>query len=129
MQPNVMISIGSFNAALAIALSAFGAHGLQHHLDAIQLQTFKTATDFHLWHALGIVLIGLIAQNQSVTTYTRIAWLMLIGIFLFCGSLYILSIAGIRWMGWITPFGGLSFIGAWSWLAWVTLSSSNKTEN
>ena len=89
MRANVIISIGSFNAAIAIALSAFAAHGLQDHLDANNLQTFKTACDFHLWHGLGIMLIGLVAHNQTTANTTYIAWLMLLGVILFCGSLYL----------------------------------------
>ena len=118
MRANVIISVGSFNAAIAIALSAFAAHGLQQHLDANSLQTFKTACEFHLWHGLGIILLGLIAHIQTTISSSSIAWLMLIGIILFCGSLYLLSTIGIRWLGWITPFGGIAFIAAWTWLAW-----------
>ena len=128
MRPNVIISVGSFNAAIAIALGAFAAHGLQHHLDAHNLQTFKTACDYHLWHALGIILIGLIAQKQITSdNYSRVAWLMLAGILLFSGSLYLLSTSGIRWLGWITPFGGMTLIIAWCWLGFLTLKS--KLEN
>lgn len=125
MRPNVIISVGSFNAAIAIALGAFAAHGLEQHLDANNLQTFKTACDFHLWHALGVILIGLIAQRHTVKGYSRIAWLMLSGILLFCGSLYLLSTLGIPWLGWITPFGGMAFILAWLWLGLLSLKSSN----
>ena len=121
MRSNVIISVGGFNAALSIALGAFAAHGLQQHLDAANLQTFKTAADFHLWHALGLILIGLIAEKQTSTSYTSVAWLMLIGIMLFSGSLYVLAVSGIRWLGWITPFGGMAFIIAWTWLAWAAL--------
>ena len=128
MRPNVIISVGSFNAAIAIALGAFAAHGLEQHLDTHYLQTFKTAGDFHFWHALGLILIGLIARTQTYRACSRIAWLMLVGIILFCGSLYLLSTTGVRWLGWITPFGGMAFILAWLWLGIVTLthSESNK---
>ena len=121
MKPNVIISIGSFNAALAIILSAFAAHGLKQHLDATSLQVFKTACEFHFWHAAGLILIGIIAQRQHAPGCSRIAWLMLLGILLFSGSLYALSTMNLRWLGWITPFGGLSFIFAWGWLGWLML--------
>lgn len=122
MSPNVIISVGSFNAALAITLSAFAAHGLQQHLDNHQLQTFKTACEFHLWHGFGITLLGLI--TPSIRSVSRIAWLMLSGILLFCGSLYVLSTTGLRWMAWITPFGGVAFIAAWIWLSWAALKNN-----
>ena len=124
MKHNVIISVGSFNAALAIALGAFAAHGLENHLDTRSIQVFNTAADFHFWHALGLMLIGLIAKNNPQANYSGIAGLMNLGILLFCGSLYILSTTGMTWLGIITPFGGTSFILAWSWLAWKSLRQS-----
>lgn len=121
MKHNVIISIGSFNAALAIALGAFAAHGLENHLDNRSIQVFNTAADFHFWHALGIILVGLIAKSSPNINYSVIASLMNLGIILFCGSLYVLSTTGIKWLGMITPFGGTAFIVAWLWLAWKTL--------
>ncbi len=123
MKHNVIISVGSFNAALAIALGAFAAHGLEQHLDERSIQVFNTAADFHFWHALGIILVGLIAKNLTSDNYSTIAGLMNLGIILFCGSLYVLSTTGIKWLGMITPFGGTAFIIAWLWLAWKTLRS------
>ena len=121
MRDNVIISIGSFNAALAIGLGAFAAHGLKQHLDACSLAIFNTATDFHFWHALGLILVGLMAKNMPQQNFSTPAWLMIAGILLFCGSLYTLAGAGIAWLGAITPFGGVSFILAWVWLAWQVL--------
>ena len=125
MKHNVIISMGSFNAALAIALGAFAAHGLEKHLDERSIQVFNTAADFHFWHALGIILIGVIAKNSAKTNYSAIAGLMNLGIILFCGSLYVLSTTGLKWLGMITPFGGSAFIIAWLWLAWKTLHSQD----
>ena len=122
MRTNVIISVGSFNIALAIALSAFAAHGLEQFLDIKQLQTFKTACEFHLWHGLGIILLGLV--SLSIPSAGKIVWLMLIGILLFCGSLYILSTTELGWIGWITPFGGIAFIASWVWLSWIVLRRS-----
>ena len=120
MKHNVIISIGSFNAALAIAFGAFAAHGLEKHLDERSLQVFNTAADFHFWHALGLVLIGILAKIDDHSNYSGIAGLMSLGILLFCGSLYILSKTGMTWLGMITPLGGTAFIIAWLWLAWCT---------
>lgn len=121
MKHNVIISVGSFNAALAIALGAFAAHGLEKHLDERSIQVFNTAADFHFWHALGIILVGVIAKASPKINYSSIAILMNLGIILFCGSLYVLSTTGIKWLGMITPFGGTAFIIAWTWLAWKSL--------
>ena len=128
MRTNVIISLGSFNAAIAIALAAFAAHGLEQHLDTPQLTTFKTACDFHFWHALAIVLTGLLGQRQRTQSYTRIAWLMLAGIVLFSGSLYLLSTTGLQWLGWVTPFGGLAFILSWMWLTAAALLQGDLDE-
>ena len=125
MKHNVIISVGSFNAALAIALGAFAAHGLEKHLDERSIQVFNTAADFHFWHALVLILVGLIAKNNPQTNYSGIAGLINLGILLFCGSLYVLSTTGLSWLGMITPFGGTSFIIAWSCLAWKSLHQSD----
>lgn len=124
MRHNVIISVGSFNAALAIALGAFAAHGLEKHLDERSIQVFNTAADFHFWHALGIILVGLVAKVYTHNC-SAIASLMNLGIILFCGSLYVLSTTGIKWLGMITPFGGTAFIVAWLWLCWKTLHAQD----
>ena len=69
MKHNVIISVGSFNAALAIALGAFAAHGLEQRLDARSIEIFNTAADFHFWHAAGLILVGLIAKNSTQSSY------------------------------------------------------------
>lgn len=123
MRPNVIISVGSFNAALAIALSAYAAHGLERHVDLSSVATFTTGADFHLWHSLGLIVIGMLARLYVNTKFTRVAALVLIGILLFSGSLYGLSTTGIKGFAYITPFGGLSFIIAWLWLAVIILKA------
>lgn len=124
MKHNVIISLGSFNAALAIALGAFAAHGLQEHLDARSIQVFNKAADFHFWHALGLVLVGLIARDTPRNRFSLIAGLMFVGILLFCGSLYLVGTTGMTWLGMITPFGGLAFIFSWIWLSWTLFKDS-----
>ncbi len=125
MKHNVIISLGSFNAALAIAFGAFAAHGLEGHIDERSIQVFNTAADFHFWHAIGLIVVGLIAKTLSNTNFTLVVWIMTLGILLFCGSLYILSVTGIRWLGAITPFGGISFMIAWLLLAWKSLRQAS----
>lgn len=113
--------LGSLNAFLAIALGAFGAHGLKSMLSSQALQTWQTAFDYHIYHALGLILIALLLDALPKA---RIAgWLMLIGIILFSGSLYLLALSGINKLGMITPVGGLFFLAAWSWLAFVSLKA------
>ncbi len=106
---------GAFLMALAVALGAFGAHGLKNRLDAYSLSVYEKAVFYHFIHALGILLVALLARTSaiSVGAQTRVGWLLLIGVILFSGSLYALAISGIRLLGAITPIGGIAFIVGW----------------
>ncbi len=109
------VVLGALNALLAVVLGAFGAHGLKNQLNPEMLAIYYTGVEYHTWHALGLILIGLLSTQLPGNAW--LAWaggFMLAGILLFSGSLYILSIAGIRWLGAITPFGGMAFITAWA---------------
>lgn len=104
--------------ASAVALGAFGAHGLKHKLSADLLQVYHTAVEYHVYHALGLLAIGLIMGFYPDVSGVRWAgWLLLAGIVVFSGSLYVLALSGIRWLGAITPIGGLAFIAGWITLA------------
>ena len=104
----------AFCAALAVIFGAFGAHGIEARLEPRMLSVYQTAVEYHTYHALGIILIGLIITTRPNSILTRwAAAIMLAGIILFSGSLYLLSFSGMRWLGAITPFGGLAFIIAW----------------
>ena len=105
--------IASFLLALAVGIGAFGAHGLKTHLSAEMMQTFKTGVEYHFYHALGLLLIGLLAVNYPSLYVKWSAILLFVGIFLFSGSLYVLAVSGIKWFGAITPFGGISFFAGW----------------
>ena len=114
MSYKLFIALGALNAALAIALGAFGAHALKTRLSAELLAVYNTANHYHVIHSLGLILLGIIAwQLPGSTLLKAAAWLMLAGIVLFSGSLYVLALSGIRWLGAITPLGGLAFIFAW----------------
>ena len=106
--------LGSINALLVVLIGAFGAHGLKAKLTVENMAIYQTAVQYHFYHAVGLILVGLIATQFSSPPYLRwSAWLMMMGIILFSGSLYALSITNIRWLGMITPFGGMAFILAW----------------
>jgi uncharacterized membrane protein YgdD (TMEM256/DUF423 family) len=118
MMSKVFIILGSLNAFLAVALGAFGAHGLQNKLTEQMLATYETGVKYHMMHALGLILIGIISRYTSGSVLINWSgWLICAGIVLFSGSLYLLSIGGIRWLGAITPLGGLSFLAGWILLA------------
>ncbi len=110
----VFLMLGGFNAALVVLLGAFGAHGLKARMTAEMLAIFQTGVHYHLFHALGLIAVGLVATQIPASAYLKWSgWLMLVGIILFSGSLYVLSVSGLRWLGMVTPFGGMSFIAAW----------------
>jgi uncharacterized membrane protein YgdD (TMEM256/DUF423 family) len=108
-----ILMTASILLALAVALGAFGAHGLKSQLSTDMLQTFKTGVDYHFYHALGLLLIGILAVSFPSDLIQWSAILLTAGIVLFSGSLYALAISGIKWLGAITPLGGISFIAGW----------------
>lgn len=121
----VFLMIGSIAMALAVGLGAFGAHGLKSMLSEEMLDIFETGVRYHFYHALGLLILGLVAQNLPDSALLKWSgWLMIGGILIFSGSLYVLATSGIRWLGAITPIGGLCFIASWILLAiavWQTL--------
>ncbi|MHB1142410.1 MAG: DUF423 domain-containing protein [Sulfuricaulis sp.] len=95
-------------------LGAFGAHGLKAKISADMLAVYQTGVHYHLFHALGLLAVGIVATQIADSVWLRWSgWLMLLGIILFSGSLYVLSVSGLRWLGMVTPFGGVAFIAAW----------------
>ena len=116
-----IIGAGAISMMLAVAAGAFGAHGLKPHLATDMLAVYHTAVEYQVYHSLGLLLCGLLAQNDDHLRLRLSAWLMLAGIVFFCGSLYLLSLTGLRWLGAITPVGGLCFLAAWGILAWHML--------
>ncbi|MCB0268554.1 MAG: DUF423 domain-containing protein [Calditrichaeota bacterium] len=112
------IILGSINMFLTVALGAFGAHGLKGRLSADLMAVYQTAVQYHGMHALGLLLIGIIAHWLGQSALINWAgWLLLTGIVLFSGSLYTMSFTGIRMLGAITPFGGVAFLAGWLLLA------------
>jgi len=110
----LLLLLGGVNAMLVVMLGAFGAHALKARLSVDMMAVYQTGIHYHLFHALGLLAVGLVAMQISDSAYLRWSgWLMLAGIVLFSGSLYLLSISGLRWLGAVTPFGGMTFIVAW----------------
>jgi len=110
---NLIIAAGAFNAFLAVGTGAFAAHGLKEILSVEYLSTFKTAADYQLIHGIGLILIGALNKINNSRYNIIAAALMFVGIILFCGSLYLLTLTGTKWLGIITPFGGSLFLAAW----------------
>lgn len=114
-------AIGALALALAVALGAFGAHGLRGRLDEYSMGVYERAVFYHFVHALGLLIIPLFVRAGAIsqTAASRVCILLAAGILLFSGSLYTLAITGVRALGAVTPFGGVAFIAAWLFLAWA----------
>tara|TARA_R110000787_G_scaffold57667_24_gene131653 strand:+ start:6701 stop:7084 length:384 start_codon:yes stop_codon:yes gene_type:complete len=114
---------GAIFGFLAVVLGAFGAHGLRARLDPEMLGIWKTATEYHFYHALALLLVGILARSLRSPGLDTASILFMAGIVVFSGSLYILALTGTRWLGAITPIGGILFLAGWSVLAWTAWRS------
>lgn len=120
----LLIVLGSLNAAVAVILGAFGAHVLRDELSSQMFAVFSTGVQYHMYHALGILAIAMVASILHERIWLKVsAWAMIAGIILFSGSLYVLSLSGIRWFGAVAPAGGILLIGSWAVLAFGALKS------
>ncbi len=104
---------------LGVAIGAFGAHGLKDRLEALGTRaTFETGVQYHFYHTLALLAVGLIFRSSNTTTAGNVAgWGFLLGVVIFSGTLYVLALTGLRVLGAITPLGGLAFLVGWAALA------------
>jgi len=113
------LMLGSVNAFLAVTLGAFGAHMLKDRLTADRLDVFQTGVQYQMYHAIALLLIALLSkQFPNNILFRRSGWFLFGGIILFSGSLYVLSLSGIKVLGAITPLGGVAFLIGWFLLFW-----------
>jgi uncharacterized membrane protein YgdD (TMEM256/DUF423 family) len=119
--------LGSIVAGLAVAAGAFGAHMLKAMLDPATLAVYDTAARYQLYHGIGMVLAGLAARLYDEARFAVAGWMFAVGTLLFCGSLYGVALLGIRWLGAVTPLGGLAFIIGWGLLGWRGWRSAGKS--
>ena len=110
--------LGTVFAGSAVAAGAFGAHALKSILDTPSLQVFDTATRYQMYHAFGLCIVSWAIDRYPEQRLEQVGWLFAVGILLFSGSLYVVALAGIRWMGAVTPVGGLAFLSGWILLGW-----------
>ncbi|MEX2461665.1 MAG: DUF423 domain-containing protein [Paenibacillaceae bacterium] len=119
------LMLGSINAFLAVSLGAFGAHVLKERLTTDMLAVFQTGVQYQMYHAFALILVALLTKQFSDSASVgRSGWLFLIGIILFSGSLYALSLSGIKILGAITPLGGIAFLAGWFLLVWEACKKS-----
>ncbi|MFL3655688.1 MAG: DUF423 domain-containing protein [Halioglobus sp.] len=114
----LFITLASLSGMFAVIFGAFGAHALKGKLDDQAIKIFETAVQYHFYHSFALLMVGVIALSQSQTVLLKSSgWLFVVGILVFSGSLYLLSLTGVRWLGAITPLGGLALIAGWACLA------------
>ena len=117
----LFVGLGALNGLLAVAAGAFGAHALKARLPADLLAVFETGARYQMFHALGLLAVGLVFAARPSPLLAGAGWAMLAGIVLFSGSLYALSLSGVRGLGAVTPVGGVAFLVGWTLLAVAAL--------
>jgi len=110
-------AIGAWLGAAGVALGAFGAHGLRSRVSAEMVAVWETGAKYHLIHALALLATGWACERWPGAFAGGAGWLFVAGIVLFSGSLYLLTVTGVRAWGAVTPVGGLCFIAGWACLA------------
>jgi uncharacterized membrane protein YgdD (TMEM256/DUF423 family) len=113
----LFLAAAGFSGFLAVGLGAFGSHGLKAKLSATSLAVWQTSVQYHFYHTLLLLAVALLLSRSCSTWLSVSGGLVLAGLLFFCGSLYWLALGGPRWLGPITPLGGLFFMGAWVCLA------------
>ncbi len=112
------IAVAAVNGAIAVAAGAYAAHGMKVTAGVYPAEWMETASRYQMWHALALLAVALLLREGTARPWLRgAAWAFLIGILLFCGSLYVMALTGFRAIGWITPFGGGAFLIGWLALA------------
>ncbi len=118
MTARLALLLGALFLFAAVGAGAFGAHALRAKLTPDLLAVFQTAVQYHAWHALGLLAVGiLLLQKPEAGALAAAGWLLVAGIALFSGSLYALALTGVRGWGAVTPIGGVAFLAAWVALA------------
>ena len=112
----LFFALGSASALVTVATGAFGAHGLRARLSPDLLAVFETAALYQMYHALALLAVGWAVTRWPGPWPVRAGWLFAVGTLLFSGSLYALALSGMRWLGAVTPLGGLAFLAGWTCL-------------
>lgn len=121
MSAQLALIVGALYGFLGVALGAFGAHGLKARLSPELLTVWKTAVEYQFYHALALLLVALLASQRPSSLLGGAGLCFALGVLIFSGSLYAYALSGLRWLGAITPLGGLLFLAGWALLLWAAL--------
>lgn len=124
MEKRFLLS-GSILAFLGVVAGAFGSHILKKQIDSELLPVFETAIHYQMYHSLALILVAVVFKIYGGSWIIKAGWFFLAGIIIFSGSLYILSLTGIKWFGAFTPFGGVSFLIGWVCLVIEAIKKNN----
>ncbi|SAI74864.1 membrane protein [Bordetella ansorpii] len=119
MNDRQLVALAAMNMIAAVGAGAFGAHGLRGVLSQDLMAVWQTGVLYHLVHALGLFAVALLLARYGSPLLSTAGTVMFVGIVLFCGSLYVLALTGTRWLGAVTPLGGVAFLAAWAMVAWA----------
>ena len=113
-----LLSAGIFGF-LSVALGAFGAHSLKNTLDDYGRSIYEKAVLYQMFHTVALLAVGVMQHFNKETSFSGAGWGFVVGIFLFSGSLYVMAVTGTKWLGALTPVGGVAFLFGWFWLVWT----------
>jgi len=116
MNPKLMLMLAALYGFVGVAFGAFGAHALRSRLTPEMLAVWRTGVEYQFWHALALMAVGLLALSRPGPLLNAAGWCFAIGVLLFSGSLYALTLSGVRVLGAVTPFGGVLFLIGWALL-------------
>lgn len=122
------LAIAGANGAIAVSLGAFAAHGLKHQLTDRLLDVFQTGVQYHLYHTLALLLVGLLLRDSHSRWLNVSGAFFTLGMLFFSGSLYVLALSGIHWFGIVTPVGGVTLIAGWLSLVGFAVSEKRSGE-
>jgi uncharacterized membrane protein YgdD (TMEM256/DUF423 family) len=117
----IFFALGSLSGLIGVAAGAFGAHGLRGRLTPEMLEVWETAVRYQMYHALALLAVGWAVTRWPGSLTHAAGWLFVAGTLVFSGSLYLLSVSGVRWLGAVTPIGGVAFLARWACLIWAAL--------
>jgi uncharacterized membrane protein YgdD (TMEM256/DUF423 family) len=116
--PQLFLFVAGVSGFLAVALGAFGAHGLRERLAPELLVIFEVGVRYQMYHALALAAVAFALDRWPSASLQWAGWCFVAGTLIFSGSLYVLALSGVRWLGAITPFGGVALLAGWAVLAW-----------